>query len=221
MRKVSGFYLKYTKRYLKHWNLRKQNGIWYFLIFALFDSWHLPPFTPTTPAHHHPINSPLSVAVRAGLLCVCVYMAMGVGGSTGDWSGADADSRLRGRGRLLAFVWNVSIPQLQIHGCALNIQTADNALRYVHVLKVGQEEFPNQDSPRTDPFLTFIECYVCILSCAIVSVLVLLYSYSLTFLYCAIWVMCDIYSHVLHGYAILCELCWIVSVVFIGSCVYV
>lgn len=82
---------------------------------------------------------------------------MGVGGSTGDWSGADAGSRLRGQGRLLAFVWNVSIPQLQMHGCALNIQTADNALRYVQVLKVGREEFPNQDSSRT-------ECYVFISS---------------------------------------------------------
>lgn len=86
-------------------------------------------------------------------MCVCQSLSTGFwcvgGGSTGDWSGADADSRLRVRGRLLAFVWNVSIPQLQMHGCALNIQTADNALRYVHVLK---EEFPNQDSSRTEPF---------------------------------------------------------------------
>lgn len=53
--------------------------------------------------------------------------------------------------------------------CALNIQTAGNALRYVCVLKVGREEFPNQDSFRTEPFLTFIECYVFISSCTIAS----------------------------------------------------
>lgn len=113
---------------------------------------------------------------------------MGVGGSTGDWSGADAGSRLRGRGRLLAFVWNVSIPQLQMHGCALNIQTADNTLYYVHVLKVGREEFPNQDSSRSH-FLTFIECYVFISSNIV-------YSYFQGYAYFGKQYQCTHKSHV-------------------------